>query len=156
MAGVVAALLVLLGAVPADAALSISVPAAANLGAAPTGTSSLSAQLGTVTVTVTGLFATSFTATVSATDFTTGAGTANERIPTSSVRYWSGPATSCAAVAAPGQATAVQAQDLSSPRVAFSSLLLLGACSWNPTLVVDLPATAVAGTYAATITHSVA
>ena len=147
---------VILGAAPAGAALSISAPASANLGAAATGAPSLSGQLGTVTVTVTGLIATAFTATVSGSDFTTGTRTVQETIPKSSVAYWSGLTTGCASAATPGQATAANAQSLSSPRVAFSGLLLLGSCSWRPTLVVTIPSGAVQGTYAGTITHSVA
>jgi hypothetical protein len=45
-------------------------------------------------------------------------------------------------------------------RTAFSSasLLQLGSVSvsWNPTIVVNIPASAVVGTYTGTITHSVA
>jgi hypothetical protein len=54
-------------------ALSISVPASKNLGSAATGASSLSSQLGTVTVTDDrGALAGCWTATVASTDFTTG------------------------------------------------------------------------------------
>jgi hypothetical protein len=34
--------------------------------------------------------------------------------------------------------------------------LLSISATWNPTLIVDIPAGAVAGTYTGTITHSVA
>ena len=60
--------------------------------------------------------------------------------------------------ATPGQLTAAQAQSLSTARTAFSVLLAVGnnTVAWNPTVVVTVPASAVAGTYTGTITHSVA
>jgi hypothetical protein len=142
-------------------ALSISVPASKDLGSAATGASTLSSQLGTVTVTDDrGALLGSWTATVSSTDFTTGAATSNETIAKSSVTYWSGPATSTSgtAVRVPGQATSANAQDLSTSRTAFSATGVVGnnATAWNPTLTVNLPSTAVAGTYSGTVTHSVA
>jgi len=41
---------------------------------------------------------------------------------------------------------------------AYSGTALVGAntATWNPTLVVNIPAAAVAGTYTGTVTHSVA
>jgi hypothetical protein len=145
---------------PASAAVSISAPTSAALGSTATGSSTLSAHLGTITVTATGLVAPSFVSTVSATNFTTGGQTANETIAKSAISYWSGPATSTSglATATPGQLTAAQAVSLSMSRTAFSGtgLLLSISASWNPTIVVNVPATAVAGTYSGTITHSVA
>ncbi len=159
MAGAGAAALVTLTAAPAGA-LAITVPATKSLGSVPTGTSSVSAQLGTVTVTASGLVAPSFTATVSGTVFKTGAGTANETIPKTAILYWSGPATSVSLLGGgtPGQVDAAHAQDLSVTRPAFSGtgLLLSISASWNPTIIVNIPAAAVAGTYTGTITHSVA
>ena len=145
----------------AGGALSISVPASRNLGSAATGASTLSAQLGTVTVTDSrGALLGSWTATVSSTDFTTGGGTANETIAKSSVTYWSGPATSTSgtAVRAPGQATSADAQDLSTTRTAFSATGVVGnnTTAWSPTLTVNIPSAAVASTYSGTVTHSVA
>ncbi|HUR47989.1 MAG TPA: hypothetical protein VMY88_00465, partial [Acidimicrobiales bacterium] len=139
----------------------ISAPASKNLGSAPTGTASISAQLGTVTVTGSGLVAPSFVATVTATVFTTGAGTASETIGKASILYWSGPATSVTGLlsgGSPGQATSAQAVDLTVSRTAFSGsgVALSISASWNPTLIINIPAAAVAGTYTATITHSVA
>ncbi len=144
----------------AEAALAISVPTSADLGTVPSGTSTRSARLGTVTVTASGLVAPSFTVTVTGTAFTTGARTAAETIPRASISYWSGPVTASSGLqtVVPGQATALQAVDLSAPRTAFSStgLVLSISTSWNPTIVVNIPAAAVAGTYTGTITHSVA
>lgn len=144
----------------AEAALAITVPSSANLGSVASGSSTRSARLGTVTVTASGLVAQSFTATVSSTSFATGGRTAAETIPRASISYWSGPVTASSGLqtAVPGQATALQAVDLSVARTAFSStgLVLSISTSWNPTIVVNIPAAAVAGTYTGTITHSVA
>ena len=144
----------------AAATLSITVPSAANLGSAATGTATRTAQLGTVTVSSSGVVGASFIATVSSTNFTTGSASANETITRSSIAYWSGPATANNGLASfvPGQLTAVQAVTLSSARTAFSGTGLLASfsVSWNPTLVVSIPSAAVAGAYTGTITHSVA
>jgi hypothetical protein len=144
----------------AGAALAITVPAPVNLGSVPAGTASRSAQLGMVTVTASGLVFPDFVATVSTTTFVTGGGTAAETISKASVAYWSGPATSSSGLQTPlpGQLTALQAQSLSVSRTAFGStgLALSISTSWNPTIVITIPAAAIAGTYTGTITHSVA
>jgi hypothetical protein len=160
-AGVVAALLVMATATPAGAAVSISAPSSRNLGSAPTGSSTLSAQLGTVTASASGLLAPDFIARVSCTVFTTGARSANETIGKASIRYWSGPATSVTGLlggGTPGQPTAAQSVDLTVTRTAFTGqgTLLAISGSWNPTLIINIPASAIAGTYSGTITHSVA
>lgn len=148
---------------PAGAA-SITVPTSKNFGSVPTGTSTFSAQLGTVTASASGILglAPSFTATVSATVFKTGGGGPSESVPRASILYWSGPATAFSGALVggftPGQPHAALAQDLSVARVAFSGSALAGtiSASWNPTIVINLPASAVAGSYSGTITHSVA
>jgi hypothetical protein len=90
----------------------------------------------------------------------TGGGTAQETIPPAQVTYWSGPATATAGTGTftPGQATSAAAVSLTTPRTAFSLIsgTSITSASWNPTLSVSVPAAAVAGTYTATITHSVA
>jgi hypothetical protein len=146
----------------ASAALSISVPSSKNVGTTQVGSgATISAQLGTVTVNASGIVAPSFVATVTSTVFTTGGGSANETISKSRVSYWSGTATATTgtfAALTPGQNNAAAAQDLSLPRTAFSAvgLVLTIAVSWNPTVIVNPPTNAVAGTYSGTITHSVA
>jgi hypothetical protein len=156
----IAAFVVLTTPLLAHAALAISVPPAAALGSVPSGTNSLSHQLGPVTVTASGLVAPSFIASVSTTTFKTGSGSAGETIGITAVSYWSGPATATIGLqnATPGQVGAAQAQILSQSRTAFSSagLALSITTTWNPTIVVAIPAAAVAGTYTGTITHSVA
>ena len=144
------------------AGVAISAPASVNLGTRPTGTTSLSASLGSVTVSDTrGLVVLgSWTATVASTDFQTGAGTSNETIAKANIAYASLAATSSSGIGVftPGQATVELAQSLSVSRTAFTgtALLLNNSVTWNPTIVVSIPSSAVAGTYAATITHSVA
>ncbi len=143
--------------IPNTGTLTISLPSTTALGsAAPGGT--VSAPLGPVTVSDgRGLATSTWTATVSATTFTTSGGT--QTITTSNVSYWSGPstATNGTVTSTPGQNDASAKQALSSSRTAFSSTGNgNNSTSWNPTLVITIPSTAVAGTYTGTVTHSVA
>ncbi|MCU7827134.1 hypothetical protein [Kitasatospora sp. DSM 101779] len=145
--------------IPNTGTLSISLPATAALGsAAPGGT--LSAALGSVTVSdQRGVASSTWAATVSATNFTTGAGAPAQTITTANVSYWSGQATNVngTVVVTPGQSDAAAKQALSASRTAFSSTGNgNSSASWTPTAVVTIPAAAVAGTYTGTITHSVA
>jgi len=139
--------------------LAISVPSAAALpSASPGGTAS--AQLGPVTVTdQRGMTGASWTATVTATTFVTGGASPAQTIPLAQVTYWSGPATATTGTGTftPGQASASAAVNLTTPETAFSFTggSSINSASWNPTLSVSVPAAAVAGTYTATITHSV-
>jgi hypothetical protein len=140
--------------------LSITVPSSAALpSVSPGGTTS--AQLGTVTVNdFRGTAAASWTVMVTATTFVTGGGTAAETIPLTQITYWSGPATASTGTGTftPGQASAAAAVNLTVPRTAFSLTAgsSVNSASWNPALSVSVPAAALAGTYTATITHSVA
>jgi hypothetical protein len=152
---------VMLTASPAHAALAITVPSSRNLGSASVTSTGLSAQLGTVTVSDDRKLGLSWTATVTSTVFTTGGGTAPETIPKVFISYWSGPATATSglSVAVPGELTAQQAVNLGVSRTAFSGTgisLVTNSASWNPTIIVNEPAGVVAGTYTGTITHSVA
>lgn len=146
----------------ADAAVSITAPTSAPLGTVAPGSTTLSAPLGTVKVTASGILGLfpSFTATVTSTTFTTGGATTAETIPKTSIAYWSGPVTasSGAQTAVPGQLTALQAVPLSTPKTAFASTgtVLTITTSWNPTIVITIPPNAVAGPYTGTITHSAA
>jgi hypothetical protein len=140
--------------------LTVSDPADKSLGSGATGTASITSQLGTVTGTDNrGSLLGTWTATVSSTDFTTGGATADETIAKGQVDYWSGAATASTgtAVRVPGQLLAANKQALSTSRTAFSATGVVGnnTASWNPTVVVNVPAQAVAGTYSGTITHSV-
>ncbi|MER7498921.1 hypothetical protein AB0L05_26925 [Nonomuraea pusilla] len=92
--------------------------------------------------------------------FTTGGGTAAETIPNTALLYWSGAATSTSGTGTfvPGQAGAGDAVSLDTTRTAFSKTSGSGnnSATWNPTIVINVPAQAVAGTYTGTINHSVA
>jgi hypothetical protein len=141
-------------------ALSISTPVSSNLGSGQSG-DTISGALGTVTVTDDrALLSAEWTATVSSTDFTTGGGTPAETIGNSNVKYWSGAATATTGTGTftPGQATSGDEVGLGSSRTAFTETAGVGnnSASWNPTIDVDTPAAAVAGTYTGTVTHSVA
>lgn len=141
--------------------LSITVPATASLGsAAPGGT--ITAKVGAVQVTQSGIITQGWTASVTSTNFITGTGTPAQTIPNSDVSYWSGIATATTGLIlsrfTPGQATAANAQSLSTSRTAYSLSgvgLVANSATWNPTLIVHLPAGALAGTYTGTLTHSV-
>jgi hypothetical protein len=145
--------------------LSISVPntsvSAVNLGSTAAGATTITNQLGAVSVTdQRGALGASWTASVTSTDFTTGGASANETIANSLVDYWSGAATATSgtAVLLPGQALSANKQALSAQRTAFSASLTVGnnSATWNPTLVVNVPAQAVVGTYSGVVNHSVA
>ncbi|GLK14135.1 hypothetical protein GCM10017600_75470 [Streptosporangium carneum] len=102
-----------------------------------------------------------WTATVSATNFTTGTGTPAQTIAKSSVSYWSGPTTASSGGGSrtPGQPTAAQKAALTATVTAFSGRKLNGianSTSWQPTLVVTVPSSAATGVYTGVITHSVA
>jgi hypothetical protein len=142
-------------------ALSITTPATAALGSAAVGAATITAQLGAVTVTdARGLLLGAWTTAVTATSFTTGTATTPETLPNSAVAYWSGPATATTGlgVGIPGQIAAGNAHALSTSTTAFSKTAGVGnnSSAWNPTLIVTVPAEAVAGTYTGTVTHSVA
>lgn len=132
---------------------TVTASTSANLGTTSIG-GNLTASLGTVSVRA--AQAPTWTATVSATVLTTTGGT----IPNGNISYWSGPTTGTvgAGTCTPGQPTAAQAVPLNTARTAFTRTG--GAndhtCSWNPTVIVTVPTTAVAGTYTGTITHSAA
>jgi hypothetical protein len=139
--------------------LSITVPAAAILGAGVTG-ATLSGQLGAVTVADTrDANPKSWIVTVTATGFHTGAGTPAQTISNGQAAYWSGPAiqSTGGGILVPGQLTSAQAQALNVARTAFAKLSGNGnnTVSWHPTLRITVPNTAVAGIYTGTVTHSV-
>jgi hypothetical protein len=140
--------------------LSITAPASVNLGSGTTGDSGFTGQMGTVSVSdLRGGLLSAWTATAAASDFTTGAGTANETITKSKISYWSGAATASSGVGTflGGQLTALLKVALGATQTVFSAVSTVGnnSVSWNPTIIVDAGG-AVAGTYTGTITHSVA
>ncbi|WP_249346296.1 hypothetical protein [Microbispora sp. H11081] len=149
--------------VTAPGALTITVPdGPVSIGSgAPS--AQISGQLGPITVAdQRAALTATWVATVSAASggFTTGGGTAAETVPNSAVLYWSGPATATTGTGTfvPGQLDAAAAQSLDVSRTAFSKTSGSGvnSATWDPTLVVNVPAQAVAGTYTGTVNHSVA
>ncbi|MFG1867235.1 hypothetical protein [Micromonospora arborensis] len=146
--------------VVAGGELSIIVPASADLGQGSPD-EGITGHLGTVTVIDDrAQLAATWVATVTATDFTTGAATPEETIPASAIVYWSGPATQNVGtgVLVPGQPTAAEAVSLAVRQTAFSRTTGdgLNSASWNPTLTFDLSPSTVVGDYTGTVTHSVA
>lgn len=134
--------------------LSITAPASADLGtAAPGGTAS--AQFGVVQVSDDRAGVVGWTATVSATDFTTGGGTPAETIPVHDVLYL---IDGFASTTGSATFTPTPETDLSSaaqPVVTATNVAGDNSASWNPLIQVSVPSGAVTGTYSATITHSV-
>jgi hypothetical protein len=139
--------------------LAITVPATTPLGSGAPGATVID-PLGVVQVNdLRALLNTAWTTSVSATNLTTGTGTPAETIATTFISYWSGGgiAETGTGTFIPGQPTSSQAQNLSTPRTAFSLVGGTGnnSASWNPTLEVDIPVGAVFGNYRGTVTHSV-
>jgi|HigsolmetaAR202D_1030399.scaffolds.fasta_scaffold34826_1 hypothetical protein len=145
----------------ATADLVIEVPEAADLGSAFPG-ERVSGQLGEVEVLdQRAALAATWTVTVTASDFVTGDGDVPELIiSNSNVSYWSGPAVATTGLGTfvPGQPTADDEVSLDVPQVAFSKTSGSGVntATWNPTLSVDIPESAVGGLYTGQVTHSVA
>jgi hypothetical protein len=134
--------------------LSISAPATADLGAAaPGGTAS--AGLGLVRVTDDRAGVAGWTATVASTDFTTGGGTAAETIPVDDVLYlingFASTTGSATFTRTPVTTLSTSAQAV----VTATNVQGDNSVTWNPVIRVSVPSGAVAGTYSATITHSV-
>lgn len=141
--------------------LAITAPGSKDLGSGATGTSTLSAQLGAVSLTdARGALLGSWTTSVSSTDFTTGGATANETIAKANADYWSGAATATSGVGTftPGQLLSLNKVTLGASRTAFSAAVVVGnnTATFNPTVIINVPAAAVAGDYTGTITHSIA
>jgi choice-of-anchor A domain-containing protein/uncharacterized repeat protein (TIGR01451 family) len=134
--------------------LTITAPVNANLGlTAPGG--SVSASLGSVQVTDDRGFGADWTATVSATGFTTGSGSPAETIPAGDATYT---ITGLATATGPAAFTHATTVILSgTPQAVVSATNVDGSTTvtWNPAIQVTVPGGAVGGTYTATITHSV-
>jgi hypothetical protein len=130
--------------------LAISVPAGADLGTAVAGATSISGNLGDVTVTAAGTG--SWTATVTSTDFSNGAST----IPAANIHYSTPVATTTGNVVLGPPASATLSNSVS--QTVQTAVAVAGdtTATWNPTLTVTLPPSLTLGTYTAIITHSVA
>lgn len=141
--------------------LSISAPSGpVSLGAGAPG-DSLSAQLGTVTVTAaSGVSAWTATATLTS-SFRVTQGDQTWVLPNDRVGYLSGPGTLTnllGSLCTAGQLATPQT--LAQTRTAYSCAGITGLFTttvrWNPTLTIRTQPTDPAGTYSGTVTHSVA
>jgi len=142
--------------VGATGTLSISAPLTANLstiaGTTVTPGGTLTAALGTVTVTDNlSLADTGWTAQVSSTDFTTAGGT----IPASDLAYRPGTIATLFGLYTGLIGTNIAALS-GTPQTAVTASGANGdnQASWDPTIIVSVPDTAVAGSYSGVITHS--
>jgi hypothetical protein len=140
--------------------LTITAPATVALPDGAPGTT-ITGPVGPVTVTDNrALLAAAWTATLSSTPWTTGGATTAETIPVSDVGYAVGPITTTGTITATGtdHPAGVAAGDLSgTPQTVVTGTAGVGdnSATWNPTLSVAVPASAVGGAYTGTITHSV-
>lgn len=145
----------------ATADLNINVPAAVNLGSVFAG-DDLSGPLGNVTVVdQRAALSATWVATVSASSFTTGDRTPEETITPNLVEYWSGglvSSTGGVGTYVPGQPLEENRVNLGVSRVAFSKTSGTGnnSATWAPNIRIQVPETAVGGSYSGVITHSVA
>jgi uncharacterized repeat protein (TIGR01451 family) len=134
--------------------LSITAPDGADLGtSAPGGTAS--GTLGPVQVTDDRNGFAGWTATVSATDFTTGGGSAAETIPAADVRYLISGFTSTAGSATFTRTPETVLSNAAQAVVTATSVRGDNSAAWSPVIQVSVPSGAVAGIYTGTITHSV-
>ena len=137
--------------------LAVSSPVSKDLASAAAGSASLSATLGTVTVSDgRGALGGSWTASAVSTDFAIGATpTADEIIPKANVSYTAPVPTLVSGTAVPVSAGA---KTLSASTAVVTATLTVGnnVVSWDPTITITLPSDAIAGAYAGTITHSIA
>ncbi|WP_435205374.1 Ig-like domain-containing protein [Micromonospora sp. bgisy143] len=137
----------------AGSGLSISAPETAALPTVRVGTPTANGELGAVVVTDDrGAQSGSWTATVSITSFTSGRGGV---VPGASVTYASGPAVQTIGT---GTFLPQSGASLGAPQIAARWTGGSGPneVTWNPSLTVALDPSLVAGTYQATIVHSVA
>jgi hypothetical protein len=130
-------------------ALSMTAPTAANLGSGAPG-STISGPLGTVTVTdARALPSAAWTVTASATDWTSGTAT----IPAGDANYDSGFISSTGTITTTGTDITLSG----TPQTVVTGTAGIGdnTTSWNPTISVLVPGSAVGGLYTDTLTHSV-
>jgi len=131
-------------------ALTLSVPAATSLGSGAPGTT-VSAPIGPMTVTDDrALLSASWTVTAAQTDFSAGGST----IPATDATYSPGTITTTGTITV--TPTDVTLSNSSQTVVTGTSGVGDNTASWNPTVSVAVPVSAVGGTYTGTLTQSVA
>ena len=134
--------------------LSMTAPASAALGSGAPGTT-ISSSLGTVGVTDGRGFGADWAASVSSSDFTTGAGSPAETIPACDARY---DITALTTATGPATFGYIPQIDLSAnPQDIVSATNVDGntAVTWSPVIGVAVPGGAIGGNYSGTIVHSV-
>ncbi len=134
-------------------ALSMSAPVSVDLGSGAPGTT-ISGALGPVTVTDDrALLSASWTTTAASSDWTTGSATPTETIPASDVGYDPGSITTTGTITATG--TPITLSGTATPVVTGTDGVGDNTATWDPTISVAVPASAVGGTYTGTLTQSV-
>ncbi|MFE0457831.1 hypothetical protein ACFW1A_01055 [Kitasatospora sp. NPDC058965] len=131
-------------------ALSLSVPASATLGSGAPGTT-ISAPIGACTVTDDrALLSASWTVTAAETDFANGQST----IPAAHATYSVGTVTTTGTITA----TTTNVTLTNSAQTVLTGSAGVGdnTASWDPTIAVNVPVSAIGGTYTGTLTQSVA
>lgn len=139
--------------------LTITAPGTANLttGSGLPGTS-ISGGLGTTMVTDDrALLAASWTVSVSSTDFTTGGddATSAQTIPAADVTYTGGSFTPSGTISVSATPLTLTLSNDATSDVYGTAGVGDNSATWNPTLDVAIPGTAVGGTYTGTVTQSV-
>jgi len=136
--------------------LSMTVPAstvALGTSAAPGGTAG--GLLGTVSVADNrDIDSASWTVSVADTDFITGTGTGNSLIPAAAASYTVGALAVVNGTAVVASTGAIPLSTTAVPVVSETLYNGINDASWDPTIGIVVPSTAVAGTYTGTITHS--
>jgi hypothetical protein len=136
-----------------SAALTMTAPTTVNLGSGAPGTT-IAGALGSVLVTdARALLSATWTADASATDWTTGGGTPAETIPAGDVGYDPGTVTTTGTITATG--TPIKLSVTPAPVVTGTAGVGDDTATWDPTLSVAVPASAVAGIYTGTLHESV-
>ncbi|SDO20863.1 hypothetical protein SAMN04515671_0148 [Nakamurella panacisegetis] len=133
----------------AGGSLTVSQAATATLDPGATGTTSITGALGAVDVTDARGSIAGWTMTAASTTFTASGGSVS-----TDVTYDSGPATASTGTVTPasnGPTSITTAQTVATGTAASGN----NTASFSPTLTVTLPASALAGTYAGTVTTSV-
>jgi hypothetical protein len=134
-------------------ALLMTAPATGNLGSGAPGTT-IVGPIGPITVTDNrALLSAAWTATASSTAFTTGTGTPAEIVPVGDVGYGPGAVTTTGTITSTG--TPITLSGAATPVVAGTAGVGDNTATWNPLLSVAVPASAVGGVYAGTLTQSV-
>ena len=134
-----------------NGALTITTPDSVNLGSGAPGTTIGPTALGPVTVNDNrASAAASWTATVSSTDFTSG----SQIIPATDATYTTGTVSSTGTITIASVPT-LTLTGASQTIVTATAGSGDNAATWNPTIAIAVPASAVAGLYTGTITHSV-